>query len=175
MSWLQPRRLLAVTALTLVWCGLWGGISVANVAGGAAIAVTVTGLGLGLAGNGGVRPKPLLALTGLVLVDVVRSTISVAREVITKRILADEAIIAVQGPPGSRDHLLLLIVLITLTPGTAVVDADPDTGTLYLHLLYHRDAEATIDHVGKLADLACQALPNANPNTDTDTGAEAVP
>jgi hypothetical protein len=42
-----------------------------------------------------------------------------------------------------------------------VVDADPDTGTLYLHLLHNDRRAATIEHVGQLTRLACDALPIA--------------
>ena len=62
-------------------------------------------------------------------------------------------------PAGTRAHLLLLIVAVTVTPGTAVVDADPDTGRLYLHLLHLDRAEGTVEHVLELAELACRALP----------------
>lgn len=160
MRWLpKPRRLAMIVALALVWCGLWGSFSVANVAAGVLIAVLLASVDLGLPGNGGIRLLPLTKLTGLVLVDLVRSTISVAKEILTQDTLADEAIVAVESPAGSRQHLLLLIVLITLTPGTAVVDADPTTDTLYLHLLYRGDEAKTKAHVTRIANLACQALP----------------
>jgi len=156
---LSPRRLATITILTAVWCGLWGSVSTANVLGGLAVAIGVTAIGIGTPGKGGIRLRPLLALTGLVLADLVRSTANVAREIITPTDSTDESIIAVDIPLPSRDHLLILVVAVTLTPGTAVVDADPDTGTLYLHLLHDHRREATIEHVHQLARLACDALP----------------
>ncbi len=155
----RPRRLINLIALTLVWCGLWGDLSIANLAAGALIAVAVTAIGVGTAGTGGVKLLPLLHLVCLVIVDLVKSTASVALEVVTPTDRTDEAIIAVQVPIQSRDHFLLLVVAITLTPGTAVVDADPDGGTLYLHLLHHNRANETIEHVERIARLACDALP----------------
>ena len=148
-----------LAALTLVWCGLWGEVSVANVAAGLVVAVGVTILGVGTAGRGGIRPMPLLQLLWVVAVDLVRSTLSVAAEIVTPTDHTNEAIIAVELAPESRQHLLLLIIAITVTPGTAVVDADPDTGTLYLHLLQDSRRAETIEHVEKLARLACDALP----------------
>jgi multicomponent Na+:H+ antiporter subunit E len=159
-----------IAALTLVWCGLWGSVSVANVAAGLLIAVILATIDLGLPGSGGIRLLPLVKLTGLVLVDLVRSTFSVAKEILTRDTLADEAIVAVKAPAGSRQHLLLLIVLITLTPGTAVVDADPTSDTLYLHLLYRGDEEKTKAHVTRIANLACQALPTAQSESDLGSG-----
>ena len=74
----------------------------------------------------------------------------------------NEAIIAVNIPLHARQHFLLLIVAVTLTPGTAVVDADPDTGTLFLHLLHHERADDVRAHVAELAGLAEQALPTGS-------------
>ena len=96
---------------------------------------------------------------GLVAVDLVVSTFTVAREILTPTDYTDEAIIAVPVPGETRSHLLMLIVAVTVTPGTAVVDTDPDTGTLYLHLLHADRSEQTTAHVTELAQLACRALP----------------
>ncbi len=156
---LRPRQLIAIAALTLVWCGLWGEVTVANVAAGLIVALVVMALGVGTPGSGGIRFVPLSRLLWLVAVDLVKSTISVAIEIVTPTDHTKEAIIAVDVGPESRDHLLLLIVAITVTPGTAVVDADRDTGILYLHLLHNDRRAATIEHVKELSRLACAALP----------------
>jgi len=155
----RPRRLATIAALALMWCGLWGEVSAGNILAGLAVAVAVTAIGVGTPGTGGVRPVPLARLMALVAADLVKSTVNVAIEIITPSDDTDESIIAVEVPLPSRDHLLMLVVAITLTPGTAVVDADPETGTLYLHLLHNKRRDATIEHVRQLAELACEALP----------------
>jgi multicomponent Na+:H+ antiporter subunit E len=94
--------------------------------------------------------------------------VSVAWEILTPTDYTDEAIIAVDTQVESRSHLLMLVVAITVTPGTAVVDTDADTGRLYLHLLHAEKADAIVAHVQRLADLACRALP-----VDADAGVEA--
>lgn len=156
---LRPRRLFVVIALTLVWCGLWGEVTFANVVSGLAIAALVVMLGVGTSGEGGVRLRPLLHLLWVVALDLIKSTVSVASEIITPTDRTNESVIAVDVTTESRDHLLLLIVAITLTPGTAVVDADPDTATLYLHLLHDERRAGTIEHVEQLTRLSCAALP----------------
>ena len=158
-GFLRPRRLLTVASLTLVWCGLWTRVSVANVATGLAVSLAVIALGVGTANRGGIRPRPLARLMWLVAVDLVKSTISVAIEIATPRDRTNESIIAVDIPSDGRDHLLLLAIAVTLTPGTAVVDADPDSARLYLHLLHDDRRDATIHHVEELSRLACAALP----------------
>jgi multicomponent Na+:H+ antiporter subunit E len=156
---LSIRRGVTIAALTFAWCALWGEVSAANLLSGVTLAIIVSAAGVGTPGRGRIRLRPLLRFAGLVMVDLVTSTISVAREVLTPTDRTDEAVIAVQAPADTRTHFLLLVVAVTLTPGTAVVDADPDTGTLYLHLLHADRRDATARHVRELADLACQALP----------------
>jgi multicomponent Na+:H+ antiporter subunit E len=156
---IRPRRLVVVAALTLVWCGLWGEVSFANVVSGLGMATIVIVLGVGTPGQGSIRLRPLLHLLWVVALDLVKSTVSVAAEIITPTDRTNESIIAVNVTAESRDHLLLLIVAITLTPGTAVVDADPDTGILYLHLLHDERRAATIEHVQLLTRIASNALP----------------
>lgn len=155
------RRLLAVVGLTLAWCALWGEASPANLASGIVVSVAVSGPAIGTGAVGGVRVRPLLRFAALAARDLMASTVSVAREILTPTDWTEEAIIAVSVPTESRAHLLLLTSAITVTPGTAVVDADPDTGTLYLHLLHADRRAATEAHVRELAQLACDALPSA--------------
>ena len=95
----------------------------------------------------------------LVAIDLVVSTVNVAWEILTPTDHSDEAIIAVDTSIETRSHLLGLVVAITVTPGTAVVDSDIDTGRLYLHLLHADKADDITAHVQRLADLAGRALP----------------
>jgi len=155
------RRVVMVAGLTLAWCGLWRTLSVANLISGLAIATAVTASSLGTPGRGGVSLVSLAKLLWLVLVDLVTSTVSVAVEVLTPTDRTNEAVIAVDIPSPGRQHLLLLTVAITLTPGTAVVDIDPDAGILYLHLLHVERREAAVAHVQELTRLSYAALPAA--------------
>ena len=156
---LSLRRVIAVAGLTAAWCAMWGAITVANVASGLVVAVLVSIPMVGTAAVGGVRIVPLSKLAWLVGKDLVASTFSVAYEVATPTDYTDEAIVRVDLPGTSRSHMLLIVVAVTVTPGTAVVDVDPDSGRIYCHLLPGDRAEATAAHVEELAELACQALP----------------
>ena len=158
-SWLTIRRVVMIVVFTAAWCGLWRDLSVANVASGLLLSTLILALGLGTSGTGGVRFGALLRLSWLVIVDLIQSTKSVAYEVLTPTDYTEESVIAVKVPEASRNHLLLLTVAITLTPGTAVVDADPETCTLYLHVLHHDRTVETVAHVEELARLATEALP----------------
>lgn len=155
-----PRRLVTLILLVVVWCGLWGSFTIANIAAGIAVGVVALIAGLGGTGRGGIRPWPLLKFSALVGVDMVTSTLAVMREVLTPTDYTEEAIIGVDLPAGAEQHLLLLYVAITVTPGTAVVAADVDGTRVYLHVL-HVDKRAQIEeHVIEIAELAVQALPD---------------
>ncbi len=158
---LTPRRSMALLLLVGAWCALWGAVSVANVLSGTLIAVAATLFGGVDRHGGGVRIVPLLHFGWLVAVDLVASTAYVAWEILTPTDYTDEAIIAVDTTIASRSHFLLLVVAITVTPGTAVIDTDSDTGRLYLHLLHADKAPEIERHVAHLASLACRALPVA--------------
>jgi multicomponent Na+:H+ antiporter subunit E len=162
----SPRRLLSLAMLTLAWCALWGAVSAANLLAGLVVGTVVMVASGVQPGLDRIRVLPLLHFVWLVAVDLVVSTITVAWEVMTPTDDTDEAIIAVDTDLEARSHLLMLVVAITVTPGTAVVDTDADTGRLYLHLLHAKKAEGTIAHVQRIAELACRALPVQVPHGD---------
>ncbi|MAJ88458.1 MAG: hypothetical protein CL416_02445 [Acidimicrobiaceae bacterium] len=153
------RRVILIVGLVAAWCALWNRLSIANIVSGLLIAVIVSHRSIGPAGIGGVRLRPLLKLGAIVGQDLVMSTFNVAYEVITPTDSTEEAIIGVDLPSNARAHMMLIAVAVTVTPGTAVIDVDPDTGRIYLHILHAERADATAEHVQELADLACRALP----------------
>ncbi len=159
-----PARIVASLMLVGVWCALWGDVSAANVLSGLALVALITVSQTGPGGRGELRLLPLVRFFALAFVDLVQSTGAVARQVVTAGRPADEAVVAVNVAPVSKAHLLMLTVAVTVTPGTAVVDTDADTGTLYLHILDYRRTEATARHVERLADSAREALPRSNHN-----------
>ncbi|MCY4175835.1 MAG: Na+/H+ antiporter subunit E [Acidimicrobiaceae bacterium] len=154
----MSRRSLSVISLTLVWCGLWGAVSFANVASGLALSLLLSTDWA--SGAGAIRLRPLLKFTWLVIVDLVRSTIDVAIEILTPTDRTEEAIVAVDLPATGSAHVLLLSAAMTLSPGTAVVDVNPETGRYYIHMLHVSKLEATVAHAVQLGDLACAALPD---------------
>jgi multicomponent Na+:H+ antiporter subunit E len=151
-------------------------VSIANVLSGTLVAVVVTVVAGVQSGHGRIRLLPLAHFVWLVAVDLVVSMLQVAWEILTPTDYTDEAIIAVDSGAESRSHLLMLVVAITVTPGTAVVDTDADTGRFYLHLLHAEKADEITAHVRRLSDLACRALPVEQPSdvgADVDADVEA--
>lgn len=158
---MNARSIVVVVALVGAWCALWESISFANVLSGLVVAVPAVMFAGSHTNGPTIRVVPAIKLVWLVTVDLVKSTVHVVWEILTPIDSTDETIIAVDTQVEARDHLLLLVVAITLTPGTAIVDTDPHTGRLYIHLL-HADAEQqVIEHVRRLAELSCEAFPSS--------------
>jgi multicomponent Na+:H+ antiporter subunit E len=166
-----PRMLLAIAVLVIAWCGLWEAFSIANVLSGIIVAVIALVIAGASPAGRTVHFGALFQLVWLVLVDLVRSTAQVVWEILTPADYTDEIIIGIDTRADSSAHLLLLTVSITLTPGTAIVDIDVDTGRLYLHLLHADAAPQVTKHVERLAELACRAFPTA----DLGTGSTSDP
>ena len=162
------RRVALMIALTAAWCGLWGELSLANVLGGLVLTfVATTPLVMTTLGRP-IRLGALVRLIAVVAVDLVQSTAAVVREVLTPTDHTDESEIEVEvGDTGLR-HLYLLVVAITLTPGTAVVDVDTERGTLLLHLLHGDNEPGVRRHVERLVALAERALPSGADATAPD-------
>jgi len=158
------RTAAVVVALVGAWCALWGSISFANVLSGLIVAVPAMWFTGSQTNGRTIRIVPAIKLVWLVTVDLVKSTVHVVWEILTPTDYTDETIIAVETQLEARSHLLLLVVAITLTPGTAVVDTDPDTGRLFIHLLHAEAAPQVTQHVRRLAELSCEAFPTVAPD-----------
>ncbi|MCJ2023478.1 Na+/H+ antiporter subunit E [Methylobacterium sp. J-067] len=93
-------------------------------------------------------PGALLRLAGIVLVDMVRSNIDVARIILGRQTGARRTgFVAIPLDLREPFALSLLSIILTATPGTLWVQYDSDTGRLLLHVLDFPDGEAWIRRV----------------------------
>lgn len=155
-----PFAFFLVIALTGMWCVLWGEVTIANVVSGAVLAAVFVAMSSTGSGGHGVRPFALVKFLAVVAVDLAKSTAAVAVEVLTLTDRTEETIIVVDPSPERLASPLLMVVAITITPGTGVVDVDTETGLLYLHLLHGQRADEVTAHVRRLNGLANAALPH---------------
>jgi multicomponent K+:H+ antiporter subunit E len=95
------------------------------------------------------RPQAVAALLVLVLLDIIRSNVSVARIVLG--LVGDREVRSgfVRIPLQLADPhgLAVLAGIVTATPGTVWVDHDLETSTLTLHVLDLRDEAEWIDWI----------------------------
>ncbi|MGQ7295818.1 Na+/H+ antiporter subunit E [Quadrisphaera sp. KR29] len=162
---LPHRRQLPLLAWMVVfWCGLWGSVSPLVVVGGVVVALALVA----------VFPMPTLPpaprpslvgsarLVGFVLVDLVRSSLQVAWFAVRPGPVPPSAIVA--APLRSRSDAMIAATaeLLSLVPGTLVVDVDVPSGTLYLHALVTGDparvGQDVREHALRLEERVLAAL-----------------
>lgn len=167
------RRWVRSLLLVAVWIGLWGELTVANVASGLVVVVVVevSFPARRVAARHGVNPVGLVRFAAGFVVDLVRSAVGMVVVVLRptpSRLAA--GIVAV--PLETRSTLVMELVAnaLTLTPGTLTVEvrggeSDP-TGVfqpfvLYVHTLGLQEPDALRRLVGRIEARASAAFPSA--------------
>ncbi|MGH9249681.1 MAG: Na+/H+ antiporter subunit E [Acidimicrobiales bacterium] len=133
-----------VVWLTLAWVLLWGDLSVANVVSGALIGITVTAVFPlpPIIFEGRVHPIAVVRLLGGFAIDLVRASVQVTA--LALRIGHQPRNAVVQVDLRSRSDLYLTITaeLVTLVPGSVVIEVRRSTSTLFIHVLgVHNDSD----------------------------------
>jgi multicomponent Na+:H+ antiporter subunit E len=130
-------RLWVLCWLVLVWILLWGNASVANVVSGLAIAVLITVL-LPLPAvpvEGRVHPLSLLRLIVVVGYELVLSSLQVAWLAIKPGPPPRNAVLRAQLAIKSDLVLALAVNIITLIPGSMVLEIDQERRLIYVHVM----------------------------------------
>lgn len=148
--------------LTVVWVGLWGSLTAANVLGGLAVAAALLAL-LPLPevpSQGWVRWPALLRYLAFFAVELLRASLIVVWQVLRPGGELRQAVIAVDAM-GASDRLLTVVAnSISLTPGTLTLEVDRERSVLYVHVLDVGGPEGverarrSIEHLERLAILA---------------------
>ncbi len=127
--------------LTGAWVLMWGELSPANVASGLLIGIGVMVL-LPLPRvviGGRVHPVELLRLIGRFIADLVIASVEVSAQVLRFGQQPRGAVVRVDLRSRSDLYLTITAELLTLVPGSVVIEARRSTSTLFLHLLRARD------------------------------------
>jgi multicomponent Na+:H+ antiporter subunit E len=137
----RPARYRAVQPipilwLTLVWCTLWGSFSPMMLVGGVLVAVIVSVVFPlpALEADVRVRPLRLVWLVAGFLVDVVRASIQVTGVVLRRRGVRN-AVVSVDLRSSSDFVLTGVAAMLSLVPGSVVVEVRRSSHTLFLHVL----------------------------------------
>lgn len=123
--------------LTVVWVGLWGDVSIANVLGGMVVAALVMWLlPLPRVPVGGlVHPLSLLALLAVITYYALESSIIVGWLAIRPARPPVTGVLRVQLAIKSDLVLVLCSDVLNLIPGTMVLEIDKVRRTVYVHVL----------------------------------------
>ncbi|MFV0458666.1 MAG: Na+/H+ antiporter subunit E [Actinomycetales bacterium] len=172
------RRVLLITAwVVLIWVGLWGDLSVANVLAGLAVGVFVSLVAPLPPTVRRYRPSVIgyVRLTVVLFVALAKATWDVAVRVLSPHVRLSPGIVVVEA--GLRDPLVLSIAAnaTTMTPGTITLDVVPDRGLLVVHALVvsdDKDVEQVRADVMRFIALGEAALrPQVDPHRDLAGGA----
>lgn len=131
--------------LTLIWCGLLGDITLANLVSGFVVSYALLWLVTrGQSGHDGYFGKlpRLIGFLGYYLWELVKSNAIIAYDVLTPTHHMKPGVIGIPIKAQTDLEITALANLITMTPGTLSLDISPDRKTLYVHAMYIRDPEA---------------------------------
>lgn len=156
----------AVVWLAAVWVLLWGTLSWANVIAGVAVALLVRwALPLPpVVPEGRLRLLPSLHLVAIVAGQLVVSSLQVARLAVRPGPPPRTAVVAVQLQTESDLVLALVALVVTLVPGSMVVEIDQTRRLLYSHTIDCDEDGGAAQHraqVRQLEDLMTRALPTS--------------
>ncbi|WP_072392815.1 Na+/H+ antiporter subunit E [Hyphomicrobium sp. CS1GBMeth3] len=144
-------RLMPYPILTVFLLGMWlllnqsvspGHIvlgSIVGIAGGLAISTLQIPTGRAR------RPLAIVRLAFIILVDIIRSNIAVARIVLTPGRKAQSGFMTIKLDIRNEYAIAILACTLTSTPGTVWVNFNNANGVLLLHLLDFVDENAWID------------------------------
>ncbi|MGI5153317.1 Na+/H+ antiporter subunit E [Plantactinospora sp. CA-294935] len=135
-------HLITVGWLVAVWSLLWGEFTVGNLVGGVLVAVVIlVFLPLPRVTFGGrLRPLALAEFVGRFVAELVVASVHVGW-VALRPGQPRNAIVAVRLRVRTDLNLALTAEVLSLVPGTLIVEADRESGTLYVHVLDVRGAE----------------------------------
>ncbi|MEV0004558.1 Na+/H+ antiporter subunit E [Micromonospora sp. NPDC050980] len=138
---------IALGWLLVAWLLLWGEVSWGNLLGGLVIGAAVLFFFPlpPVTFGGRLRPGPLLVLAGRFVAELVSASVHVAAVALRPGYRPRGAIIAVPLRVRTDLNLALTAEVISLVPGTLILDIDRARGVLFVHLL---DVRAPADLAG---------------------------
>ncbi|RIV37461.1 Na+/H+ antiporter subunit E [Micromonospora radicis] len=133
----RRNRIVAMTFLVIVWVLLWGTFSWANVISGLVVAAILLAVfplpPVTFAGR--VHPWGALRFLLRFLRDLVVASVQIAWLALRPRHIPRSAIIAVKLRVNSDLNLTLTAEALSLVPGSLILEADRNTGTLFIHVI----------------------------------------
>jgi multicomponent Na+:H+ antiporter subunit E len=132
--WKQPVTLLAIV---VTWCLLWADFSLANLLNGLIVAILVVTLFPmpPLQSEIALRPLHAIWFTIRFLADLFTSAALIASYALRPSGSPPSSVIAIHLRSRSDLFLTLTAEVLSLIPGSIVVEAQRTTGTLYLHVI----------------------------------------
>ncbi|MET7749555.1 Na+/H+ antiporter subunit E [Micromonospora sp. NPDC005367] len=141
--------------LVLIWNLLWGEFTWGNLLAGLLVAAAVLVFYPlpPVTFGGRLRPRALLVLTGRFVAELVVASVRVARIAVLPGFRPRSAIIAVPLRVRSDLNLALTAELVSLVPGTLILEVDRESAVLYLHVLDVRRPQDLADNRARVREI----------------------
>lgn len=145
------RSFLMNIILTFVWLALTGSYLYVNIIFGFLLSFLVLWMLSIQVGNRKyfTFTIKLIAFCFYFLYELVKANWEVAREIITPAFHMQPGIVKMPLDAKTDIEITILANLITLTPGTLVIDVSDDKKVMYIHGMYVRDKDAFIASIKK--------------------------
>lgn len=166
--------------LVAVWMLLWGRFSLGNALNGLLLAVLVTRLFPlpHVPHHGRLHPWGAVVLLVRFLYDLIPATLQVARYALRGGPAVRSAVIAVQMRSPDDLPLTLTAEMISLTPGSSIIELDREARVLYVHVLGLEDragAPAVRAGVHALEDRVLRAVARHPPHRGDPAPIDPLP
>jgi len=144
LRWRIWQQLPLIIGLVVLWMLLWGSVTWLSLATGIVIALVITRLfylpPVELSGR--FNPFWFLVFLATFLVDLVAASFQVAFQALRRRRVTSNAVLAVDLVTRSDFITTAVAIVISLIPGSLVVEVDRQRSILYLHALNIADLDA---------------------------------
>jgi multicomponent Na+:H+ antiporter subunit E len=152
--------------ITVLWVFLWGNLSVANVASGLTVAVIVLAVARlprtsSGANRGRLAPLAALHFVGFFLYKLFEANIFLAWEIVTPKNRINTGIVEVPLRTESNVATMIVANVITLTPGSLVIEAVGSPPVLYVNVLHLHDLDRVRRDLLRIEELSVRAFGSA--------------
>ena len=139
--------------LALLFAFLWGSFEIYTLLAGLVVGYVLLGLyGRSLGNNYGRKVSRLIWFFGYFVKILYKSNVVVVKAVLRTRLDLKPRIIRYGVETLTPVQLTTLANLITLTPGTLVIDVSADHKWIYVHCMYAADIASAVNDLDELRD-----------------------
>lgn len=155
LRWRIWQQLPLLVALVLLWMLLWGQLSLLSLVSGIIVALVVTRVFFlpPVELSGRFNPFWFLLFLLRFLFDLSVASFQVAFQALRPRRLKSNAVVAVDLVTRSDFVMTLTAIVISLIPGSIVIEVDRQDSILYLHAFNIEDAAAAQRLRAKVLDI----------------------
>lgn len=154
------RRLLWFMTLVILWAILQDEVTPANLCFGMIIAGIISYLMRASPPPIPTRPLIFIKFSIYMLIQLIKSNLRIAIQVLSIKPSYYPGIIKFELATQNEDQTIWLANMISLTPGTLILDVSDDQKALYVHVMFLKDPEQAQEELKDLEKHVMELLPS---------------